>query len=43
MKRKYFRSNNDYFEFINKYKNNIEIYELRFTKTRLIRLSYDIM
>ena len=43
MKRKYFRSNKDYFEFINKYKNNIEIYELRFTKTRLIRLSYDIM
>ncbi len=43
MKRKYFRSNNDYFEFINKYKNDIEIYELTFTKTRLIRLSYDIM
>lgn len=43
MKRKYFRSNKDYFEFINKYKEHIEIYELTFTKTRLIRLSYDIM
>ena len=43
MRRKYFRFNNEYFEFINKYKNEIEIYELTFTKTRLIRLSYDIM
>lgn len=43
MKRKYFRSNKDYFEFINKYKETIEIHELTFTKTRLIRLSYDIM
>lgn len=43
MRRKYFRTNKSYFEFINKYKENIEIYELTFTKTRLIRLSYDIM
>ena len=43
MKKKYFRTNEKYFEFINKYKESIEIYELTFTKTRLIRLSYDIM
>ena len=43
MKRKYFRTNKDYFNFINKYKETLEIYELIFTKTRLIRLTYDIM
>lgn len=43
MRRKYFKTNRDYFNFINKYKETLEIYELTFTKTRLIRLSYDIM
>lgn len=43
MRRKYFKTNRDYFNFINKYKETINIYELTYTKTRLIRLSYDIM
>ena len=43
MKNKYFKTNKDYFNFINLYKSQIEIYEVTFTKTRLIKLSYDII
>lgn len=43
MKRIIFKTNNDYLEFINKYKEQIEVYSLSFTKKRQIRLFYDIM
>lgn len=43
MKRIIFKTNKEYFDFFNKYKNQIEIYSLNFTKTMKIRLFYDIM
>ena len=43
MKRIILKTNEDYFKFLEKYKNQLKIYSLSFTKTRLIRLFYDIM
>lgn len=43
MKKIIFNSNIDYLKFYNKYKEQIEIYSLSFTKTMKIRLFYDIM
>lgn len=43
MKKKIFKTNKDYFDFINKYKAQIEVYRVDFTKTMQIRLFYDIM
>lgn len=38
-----FRTNNDYFDFIKRYKNSINIIKINFTKTRQIRITYDII
>lgn len=43
MKRIRLRTNEEYFNFLNKYKNQIEIYSVSFTKTMQIRVFYDIM
>lgn len=43
MKKVILKTNSEYFDFINKYKNQIEIYEVNFTKTMRIRVFYDIM
>lgn len=43
MKKVILKTNREYFDFINKYKNQIEIYEVNFTKTMRIRVFYDIM
>lgn len=38
-----FKENKNYFDFINKYKDHIEVYKVNFTKTMQICLFYDIM
>lgn len=43
MKKLIFKSNSKYLEFINKYREQIIVYELNFTKIGNIRLFYDIM
>lgn len=43
MKKIIFKTNEAYLDFINKYKEQIEVYYISFTKTRQIRLFYDIM
>ena len=43
MKKIILKTNEDYFKFLDMYKEQIKIYSLTFTKTRLIRLFYDIM
>lgn len=43
MKRIILKTNNDYFEFFNKYKDQINIYMINFTKAGKIRVFYDIM
>ena len=43
MKKIIFKTNNDYLYFYNKYKDNIIVYSLDFTKKMQIRLFYDIM
>lgn len=37
------KTNDEYFDFIRRYKEQIHIYEVSFTKTGKIRLFYDIM
>lgn len=34
-KKKYFNKNNDYFKFVNKYKNTIDILQVYFTNTKI--------
>lgn len=43
MKKKIFKTNKEYLEFFTKYKEQLIIYQLNFTKTMQIRLFYDIM
>ena len=43
MKKVILKTNKEYFDFINKYKRQIEIYQINFTKTMQIRVFYDIM
>lgn len=43
MRKIIFKTNKDYLEFYNKYKDKLSIYSLSFTKTMKIRLFYDIM
>lgn len=43
MKRILFKTNKDYFDFINKFKEQINVYEVSFTKKMKIRLFYDII
>ena len=43
MKKVILKTNREYFDFINKYKNQINIYMVNFTKTMQIRVFYDIM
>lgn len=43
MKKIIFKTNDDYFKFFNKFKDNIIVYSLDFTKKMQIRLFYDIM
>lgn len=43
MRKIIFKTNKDYLEFYNKYKDKLTIYSLSFTKTMKIRLFYDIM
>lgn len=43
MKKIILKNNKEYFDFLNKYKGQIEIFKLEFTKTMQIRLFYDIM
>lgn len=43
MKKVTLKTNKEYFDFINKYKNQINIYMVNFTKTMQIRVFYDIM
>lgn len=43
MKKVILKSNQDYFELLNKYKEQIIIYEVSFTKTMKIRVIYDII
>lgn len=43
MKKIILKTNEDYFNFLEKYKEQIEIIKLEFTKTMQIRLFYDIM
>lgn len=43
MKKIIFKTNEEYFKFIEKYKGQINVYLVNFTKTMKIRLFYDIM
>jgi hypothetical protein len=43
MRKKIFKTNKEYLDFFAKYKEQIKIYQLNFTKTMQIRLFYDIM
>lgn len=43
MKKLILKTNEDYFNFLEKYKEQIEIIKLEFTKTMQIRLFYDII
>ena len=43
MKKLLLKTNKEYFDFINKYKDQINIYEVSFTKKMKIRVFYDIM
>ena len=43
MKKILFKENKDYFDFFNKYREQITIYKLDFTKKWKIRVFYDIM
>lgn len=43
MKKIICKTNKSYFDFINKYKGQVEIYMVNFTKTMQIRVFYDIM
>ncbi len=43
MKKIKFKNNENYFDFINKYKDNIHVYMITFTRTMQINLFYDIM
>lgn len=43
MKYRYFKTNNEFFKFINSYKKIIYIKELKFTKNGYIRVCYDII
>lgn len=43
MKKILLKDNKDYFNFINKYKDQINVYAVNFTKTWKIRVFYDIM
>ena len=43
MKKLIFKNNNKYLEFINRYREQITVYKLDFTKVGNIRLFYDIM
>lgn len=43
MKKIIFKSNDDYFKFYNQFKDNIQIFQLKFTKTMKIQLFYDII
>lgn len=40
---KTFRTNDAYFDFIKRYKNSINIIKITFTRTRQIRITYDII
>lgn len=42
-KKKYFKTNKDYFVFYNKFINQLKIYKIKITKDKKILLSYDIM
>lgn len=43
MRRLLFKTNKEYFDFINNYKEQIRVYEVYYTKTGKIRLFYDII
>lgn len=43
MKKIICKTNESYFNFINKYKEQINVYMINFTKTMQIRVFYDIM
>lgn len=43
MKKIILKKNEDYFNFINNYKEQIIVYMVNFTKTMQIRVFYDIM
>lgn len=40
-KKRYFNNNNDYFKFINKYKNTIDVLQVYYTRTKIC-LIYNI-
>ena len=43
MKKIILKTNEDYFDLLNKYKEQIIIYEVTFTKSKKIRVIYDII
>lgn len=43
MKKIICKTNKSYFDFINKYKEQINVYMINFTKTMQIRVFYDII
>lgn len=43
MKKIILKNNESYFKFLNKYKNQINVYMVNFTKTMQIRVFYDII
>lgn len=42
MKKRYFNKNNDYFKFINKHKNTIDVLKVYFTTTKIC-LIYNVL